>query len=65
MRLLTSDATRDAFALEKEPVSVREKFGSTPIGQNLLTARRLIERGVRAVGLPAWTGDYPGHPPRG
>jgi hypothetical protein len=61
LALLTSEDTREAFALEKEPDSLRRQYGLTPIGQNLLTARRLIERGVRAVGLPAWTGDYPGH----
>ena len=55
--LLTSNDTRDAFALEREPRSLREKYGLTPIGQNLLTARRLLERGVRAVGMPAWAGE--------
>jgi hypothetical protein len=60
--LLTSTDTRDAFALEREPRRLRERYGLTPVGQNLLTARRLIWRGVRAVGMPAWAGDYPGLP---
>lgn len=63
--LLTSNETRNAFALEQEPPSLREKYGLTPIGQNLLTARRLLEHGVRAVGMPAWAGDYPGLPSAG
>jgi Protein of unknown function (DUF1501) len=62
LTLLTSNDTRDAFALEREPDSLRQRYGFTPIGQNLLTARRLVERGVRAVGMPAWAGDYPGQP---
>src|SRR5262249_4777632 len=61
LALLTSEDTREAFALEKEPDRVRRQYGFTPVGQNLLTARRLIERGVRAVGLPAGAGDSPGH----
>lgn len=65
LALLTSNDTREAFALEQEPRALREKYGLTPIGQNLLTARRLLERGVRAVGTPAWAGDYPGHPSSG
>lgn len=62
MALLTSNDTRDAFAVECEPRSLRQRYGMTPIGQNLLAARRLLERGVRAVAMPAWAGDYPGQP---
>jgi hypothetical protein len=62
IELLTSNDTRDAFALDREPASIRQRYGFTPIGQNLLTARRLLERGVRAVGMPAWAGDFPGQP---
>src|SRR5207237_4218709 len=36
-------------ALEKEPSSVRERYGRTRFGQSCLMARRLIERGVRFV----------------
>lgn len=61
----TSSETRDAFVLDKEPDAIRQMYGLTPIGQNLLTARRPGERGVRAVGMPAWTGDYPGHKTNG
>ena len=62
IELLTSNDTRDAFALEREPSAIRQRYGFTPIGQNLLTARRLLERGVRTVGMPAWAGDFPGRP---
>lgn len=63
--LLSSSRTRQAFNLNDEPATVREryglpdrvdrsiearKFGGLPhLGQCLLTARRLIEAGVRLV----------------
>jgi Protein of unknown function (DUF1501) len=63
--LLSSDETRQAFDLTREPLSIREryglpdradrsvearKFGGLPhLGQSLLLARRLIESGVRLV----------------
>ena len=37
-----------AFALDKEPASLRESYGSE-FGQRCLLARRLVERGVRFV----------------
>ena len=42
-------AATDAFDLSKEPREVREMYGNTPVGRNLLMARRLAERGVRYV----------------
>ena len=48
-RLLSSPKARDAFALEKEPESVRDRYGRTRFGQSCLMARRLIEAGVRFV----------------
>src|SRR6188768_3391162 len=48
-RLMTSTAAREAFALEKEPASVRERYGMNRFGQCCLLARRLVERGVRFV----------------
>jgi hypothetical protein len=54
--ILRSDRTRQAFDLERESASVRESYGQTPLGQGLLTARRLIEAGARfvTVGLGGW-----------
>src|SRR5262249_61018326 len=51
---------RRAFDLEREPPSVRDRYGRGPLGQNLLLARRLIEAGVRLVSVTAWTGLPPG-----
>src|SRR6516225_4856094 len=48
-RLMSSARAREAFALDKEPEKVRERYGKTRFGQSCLLARRLIERGVRFV----------------
>jgi hypothetical protein len=42
-------AATDAFDITKEPETVREAYGNTPVGRNLLMARRLAERGVRYI----------------
>jgi hypothetical protein len=61
--VLTSPAARDAFDLDKEPASVRERYGFLPAfdpkasnrcgcpawSQRMLLARRLVEAGVRLV----------------
>ncbi len=49
MDLLTSPATKQAFALQEEPAAVRDRYGRTTYGQSVLLARRLIEAGVRFV----------------
>ncbi len=48
-RLMSSPQAREAFALEKEPAAMRDRYGRTRFGQSCLLARRLIERGVRFV----------------
>jgi hypothetical protein len=48
-RLMSSPQAREAFALDKEPEKVRDRYGRTRFGQSCLLARRLIERGVRFV----------------
>jgi hypothetical protein len=48
-RLMSSPQAREAFALEKEPAAMRDRYGRTRFGQSCLMARRLIERGVRFV----------------
>jgi uncharacterized protein (DUF1501 family) len=39
----------DAFNIEREPEEIRKAYGNARIGKQLLTARRLVERGVRFV----------------
>lgn len=57
---LTRAEGRQAFELNREPVSVRQRYGMNPIGQNLLLARRMVESGIRFVTVNGWTGqaDY-------
>jgi len=39
----------DVFDLSKEPAAIREMYGDTLHGRQMLNARRLLERGVRVV----------------
>ena len=55
---MQTEAT-DAFDIQKEPADVRAAYGRTPQGNQLLMARRLIERGVRFVQV--WAGGWDHH----
>ncbi|MDA1211626.1 MAG: DUF1501 domain-containing protein [Planctomycetota bacterium] len=46
---LLENRASDVFEIEREPTSVRERYGSTAVGQSLLMARRLVESGVSLV----------------
>jgi hypothetical protein len=58
--LLTSPATRKAFALNEESDRLRDRYGRNTYGQSVLLARRLVEAGVRFVtvyysrGISGW-----------
>jgi hypothetical protein len=54
---MTRNEGREAFDLSREPVSVRERYGMNPLGQNLLLARRMVESGVRIVTVNGWAGQ--------
>src|SRR5207248_7361108 len=47
LQLLRSEKVRRAFDLCQEAAPLRERYGSTTLGQSLLLARRLVEAGVR------------------
>ncbi len=47
--LLTSSAAQEAFRIGAEAEPTRDRYGRTPVGQALLLARRLVERGVPFV----------------
>jgi hypothetical protein len=49
----------DAFDLSKESEATREMYGQTPQGNQMLMARRLVERGVRFVQV--WSGGWDMH----
>jgi hypothetical protein len=51
--LLAGGRTREAFDLSREPRRTRERYGDTHWGKSLLTARRLVEAGVRFVQVQA------------
>jgi hypothetical protein len=55
---MQTEAT-DAFDLNKEPDSIRDLYGRSSQGNQLLIARRLIERGVRFVQV--WAGGWDHH----
>ena len=55
---MQTEAT-DAFDLNKEPQSMREMYGRSAQGNQMLIARRLIERGVRFVQV--WAGGWDHH----
>ncbi|MEM8866854.1 MAG: DUF1501 domain-containing protein [Verrucomicrobiota bacterium] len=48
IKLMTSEDL-DAFDLNREPKSVRARYGDTTFGKGCLLARRLVEHGVRFV----------------
>ena len=55
---MQTEAT-DAFDLNKETAATRDAYGRTSQGNQLLIARRLIERGVRFVQV--WAGGWDHH----
>lgn len=59
--LILSGRARDAFDLEKEPASVRDRYGRHTFGQGCLMARRLIEAGTRFVQMN-WPAVANGNP---
>ncbi len=54
--LLTSDRTRRAFDLSREPDALRAAYGRNIYGQTCLLARRLVEAGTRMV-VVRWAPD--------
>lgn len=57
--MVTGDAARDAFDITQEDQKTREKYGMNGTGQNVLLARRLIERGVTVATIR--TGSWDDH----
>ena len=54
-----SERIRTAFAMHKEPESLRERYGRNTFGQQCLLARRLVEAGARCVSL--YSGGWDTH----
>ena len=55
LKMMTSEQLK-AFQIDEEPSEIREAYGNSLFGRGCLTARRLVEMGVRAVEvtLPGW-----------
>jgi len=49
--LLTADRIRQALDVQREPDSLRQRYGMTLFGQSCLAARRLVEAGSRFVSV--------------
>ena len=49
LELIVSGRAREAFRLDAEPATVRERYGRNTFGQSCLLARRLVEAGTRVV----------------
>ncbi|MEM8955326.1 MAG: DUF1501 domain-containing protein [Verrucomicrobiota bacterium] len=49
--LISSQAAREAFDIEKEDEKTRERYGKNEAGQRMLLSRRLVEAGVRFVSM--------------
>ena len=59
--VLASAEARDAFRIDRETDTTRDRYGRTPFGDNVLQARRLVEAGVRLVQVNWYRG--PDEPP--
>jgi hypothetical protein len=57
LSLLTSQGSKTAFDVSREPESVRQKYGNTVNAMSMLMARRLVEAGVPFVTV-YWYHDY-------
>ncbi len=49
LSLLTSPKVREALDVEREPATLRDRYGHTLFGQSCIAARRLVEAGSRFV----------------
>ena len=47
LNLIVSGRAREAFALNREPDELRDRYGRNTFGQSCLLARRLVEAGTR------------------
>lgn len=55
VELITSGAAQSAFDLQREPRSLRDRYGRNYVGQGAVLARRLVSAGVRLVTIN-WQG---------
>lgn len=56
--MVLSGEAREAFAIDKEADTLRNRYGRTTFGQSCLLARRLVERGVTFVTVNSGGWDH-------
>jgi Protein of unknown function (DUF1501) len=56
--MLSSPAAKNAFNLNLESPSIRDRYGRNEYGESMLLARRLVEAGVRLVSI-TWMYIFP------
>ena len=56
--MVISGEARSAFAIDKEPDKLRDRYGRSTFGQSCLLARRLVERGVTFVTVNSGGWDH-------
>ncbi len=62
--LLTGPRVAAAFAIDREPAPLRDRYGRHTFGQGALLARRLVEAGVTFVTVNCVPWDHHGTPPQ-
>ncbi len=61
LELIVDGRVREALEIDREPASVRNRYGRSKIGQSLLVARRLIEAEVQFVSYNAFNQRWDTH----
>jgi hypothetical protein len=69
LEVLAGRRLHEALDLAREPLAIRERYGTSPVGQGLLAARRLVEAGATYVLVDAYrnmawdthAGNFTGH----
>jgi uncharacterized protein DUF1501 len=61
LEMLSSTAAHEAFEMEKEPATLRERYGRHEAGKCCLLARRFIEAGAGIVSLRIGSWDHHGN----
>jgi hypothetical protein len=56
--ILTGNKVKEAFDIDKETTQVKEKYGNSQFGRNLLLARRLCEAGTGFINISHGSWDW-------
>jgi len=58
LEMVAGDRMLDAFDLNREPATLRDRYGRHRYGQSALLARRLVEAGARCVNINTGNWDH-------